>query len=139
MTARFSNCDTVSCGRGQGEGVYSKFFPPSLFQRGIKSNKLRISSKAHHLDLGELEVPKEHIGNLARAATANRLRKVSILISKTREVPRSPGPSASSRRPIRALFLGPRRSKKVTHVRLEKALPQSRHKKSRAFPVLRAW
>src|SRR5512136_1956744 len=71
------------------------------------------------------------------AAVASHLRMVSSLISNTREVPRSPNPSANSLRPMSTFFLGLRRSKKAVPLRLEKALPQVLHKKSRALPVLR--
>ena len=72
-----------------------------------------------------------------KAAVANHLRTVSSLISKTREVPRRPKPSANSLSPMRTFFLGLRRLKNAVPLRLEKALPQVRHRKRRALPVLR--
>lgn len=71
------------------------------------------------------------------AAVESHPRMVSSLISRTREVPRSPRPSANSLRPISTFLLGLRRPKNAVPVRLEKALPQVRHRKSCALPVLR--
>ena len=72
-----------------------------------------------------------------KAATASHLRGVSSLVPRTREVPRRPRPSAKRWSPVRTFFLGVRRLKKVVPLRLEKAFPQVRHRKSRALPVLR--
>ena len=90
------------------------------------------------MNLGKIKISNMSLTcSQCSAAVANYLRMVSSLISKTREVPRCPNPSASGLRPISTFFRGLRRSKKALPVRLEEAFPQVRRRKSRAFRVHR--
>jgi hypothetical protein len=110
-----------------------------LSVQGDLGGFLNEGPKLIHLDLGEFGVPKEQIVDLLTMEGGNGQPPPDGIeldfqesggASKSQAIGHQPGAHKNS-------LLGLRRSKKAIPVRLEKALPQVRHKKSWAYPVLR--